>query len=463
MKKALKPSPPEAVSALSGRVIGRHKALLQDPAVRSWWEARSLRSRLSADQYLRQLGLLLERTGLTPTEISALAKEHPDQLRDLLVRDAAKLKGEGKLDSYVSKFFEGLKSYFRYHRVAFDGFPALSPIKGASLANERVPTPEELGRVLDYLTLRGRVLALFMAHSGVRPGVLGSYQGENGLRLADLADLKLGRSGPEFGEVPFVIRVPASLSKTRVAYVTFGTAQLASTLLTYLEQRRDAGEPLGAASPVVASNAVRGIARRSREDAAHSKGFLTTKVVVEEIREALHAAVPEGVRWRPYVLRAYCSTRLLMAEGAGKITHDLREAILGHDVGVAARYNVGKRWGEDLLKEARISFQRCEPFLSTAAVRDAGDAQAQMSKVMLMGLGYTEEELAKVDFANLEVATFRDLVTKKMGRDASADAARQRLVDAGELPRYLQEGWRVVTAVNGHQVVVDPPPGSHRL
>jgi hypothetical protein len=92
-------------------------------------------------------------------------------------------------------------------------------------------------------------------------------------------------------------------------------------------------------------------------------------------------------------------------------------------------------------------------------MRDAADTQAQMSKVMLMGLGYTEEELAKVDFANLEVATFRDLVTKKMGRDAGADTARQRVVDAGELPGYLEQGWRVVTAVNEHQVVVDPPGG----
>ena len=167
-------------------------------------------------------------------------------------------------------------------------------------------------------------------------------------------------------------------------------------------------------------------------------------------------AVPDGVRWRPYVLRAYCSTRLLMAEGAGKITHDLREAILGHDVGVAARYNVGKRWGEDLLKEARASFRRCEPYLSTAAMREGADTQAQMSKVMLMGLGYTEEELAKVDFANLEVATFRDLVTKKMGRDAprTRPAARS---GRKELSGYLEQGWRVVTAVNGHQVVVDPP------
>ncbi|HEV2231320.1 MAG TPA: hypothetical protein VGS18_03975, partial [Thermoplasmata archaeon] len=314
-------------------MIGRHKTLLSNPLVRSWWEARSLRSRLSADQYLRQLGLLLERTGLSPAEVIAIAKKEPDRLRDILVRDAAKLKRDGKLDSYVSKFFEGLRSFFRFQRVAFDGFPSLSPIKGASLSNERIPTPDELGRVLDRLSLRGRVLALFMAHSGVRPGVLGSYQGESGLRLVDLPDLRLEKGRPSIPEVPFAIRVPASLSKTRVSYVTFGTSQLATALLSYLDKRVQGGEKLLPDSPVVASSPMRGVALLSRARAEFSKGFLTSKVVTEEISSVLRASVPEGVRWRPYVLRAYCSTRLLMAEGSGRITRDLREEILGHDGG----------------------------------------------------------------------------------------------------------------------------------
>ena len=85
-----------------------------------------------------------------------------------------------------------------------------------------------------------------------------------------------------------------------------------------------------------------------------------------------------------------------------------------------------------------------------------------MSRVMLLDLGYAEEELATVDSADLEVATFRDLGTKKMGRDAAADAPRQRAVDAEELSPYLERGWRVVTAVNRHRVVVDPPAASHQ-
>ena len=331
-----------------GPILGRHKSLLSHPKIRSWYDARSLRSRLSADQYLRQFGFLLERLDLDPARVVALAKEDPDGLRDLLVQDAAQLKRAGRLDSYISKFHEGLRSYFRFHRVPFDGFPSLSPIKGASLVRERVPTPEELNRVLDRLSLRSRVCALFMAHSGLRPGVLGSYQAESGLTLADLPDLKLDKK-PAFAEEPFVIRVPAHLSKTRASYTTFGSSQLASSLIAYLAERIEAGEQLAPSSPVISVRSTRGVAARRRAHDRFTSGFVVTKAVVGEIHGALKSSAPAGVRWRPYVLRAYCSSRLLMAEGAGMLTRDLREAILGHDLGNSGRYTLGKTWGEDML------------------------------------------------------------------------------------------------------------------
>ena len=442
-----------------GRVTGRHRALLSDPKVRSWWEARSLRSRLSADQYLRQLGMLLERTDLTPEKAIVLAKKDPDRLRDILTRDAARLKAEGRLDSYISKFFEGLKSYFRFHHVTFDGFPSLSPIKGASLVNERVPSPEELGRVLEHLSLRGRVIALFMAHTGVRPGVLGSYQGESGLTLADLPDLKVEKGGATFSEAPFVVRVPAHLSKTRVAYLTFGSSQLASTFLEYLTERRKGGEPLGPESPVVASNPTRGIALRSRKEARYSRGFLTTKAVIEEIREALQATVPEGVRWRPYVLRAYCSTRLLIAEGAGKITHDLREAILGHDTGVAGRYTVGKRWGEELLQEARRSYKRAEPYLLTTGLPSPSTEEIQREAAILLLRAHdpqkSEEEVRRM----VEGKSGEELVDLLKG-GAPREKRREKAVPVEDVPKLLEAGWDFVSPLNGSMAVLRAPPGA---
>jgi hypothetical protein len=442
--------------------------MLSHRGVLSWWEYRSLRSRLSADQYLRQLGLLLERTGQTPASVITLARKNPDRLRDLLIRDAASLKKAGRLDSYISKFFEGLKSYFRFHRVTFDGFPALSAIKGASLSNERVPSQEELGRVLDHLSLRGRVLALFMAHSGLRPGVLGSYQGELGLRVADLPDLRIEGGRPSFEEIPFVIRVPANLSKTRVAYVTFGTTQLASAFLAYLEERTQRGETLGPDSPVVASNSMRGAALRSRQNARYSKGFLTTKVVVQEVGFALHSSVPSGVRWRPYVLRAYCSTRLLMAEGAGKITHDLREAILGHDGGIASRYNVGKRWGEDLLKEARREYANAAEFLETSA-QNRTDVAAAFRKEVLGLSGYTgDAAAAHMDDSNEQIL---ELLRVKLMEGqlpppttvTESDTRVQRPVTLEEADRLFAEGWTFVSNFGTDRVILQAPSGAGKV
>lgn len=437
--------------------IGRHRDLLANAEVRGWYEGRLLRSRLSADTYLRQLGLFVERLDLDANAMVEMARLEPDRLRGLLTQLAADQKRSGLLDSYISKSFGGLRSWFEFRHVPFDGYPKLAVVKGQSLTAERVPTPEELGRVLDRLSPRGRVTALLMAHSGLRPGAIGGYGAEDGLRLQDLKELKLGKR-PQFSKTPFVIRVPASLSKTRVDYTTFGTAQLASALLAYLGQRRDRGEKLLGSSPVVAPAETRGVARKSQEASEYGDGFLTTKAVVEEIRAALQATTPEGVTWRPYVLRAYCSTRLMLAEGSGKITRDLREAILGHEGGVAARYNVGKRWGDDLLNEARAAYQRCEPFLSTSGVGSSDSRLDDLLRIIGEKAGIPKEQVASKtqnELADAVIQLLRD--QRKASPEPAPQVHHQRAVLSGEVDLLLQQGWRFVSPLGPDRAVLEPP------
>ena len=457
---------------LSDGEMGRHRSLLENPKVRSWYDARCLRSRLSADAYVRKLGFLLERLGTDAEAVVTLARENPDELRDRLVRYASEQKRAGRLDTYVLKSFDGLRSYLEHRRVRFEDFPKLSPIRGASLRSERVPTPEELGRVLEKLSLRGRVIALLMAHSGLRPGVVGSYGGENGLRLGDLVDLKLG-GRPAFREVPFAVRVPAELSKTRVEYVTFGTRQLSTALLAYLESRRERGEKLSAESPVVVAGETRGVAKVSREGARFGRGFLTTKAVVEELRDALKSSAPEGVRWRPYVARSYCSTRLLLAEGDLRISRDLREAILGHDGGVASRYNVGKRWGSELMEEARHEYGRASSFLETTRSKEEPDILRQAKLLVLEAVGLEGKAASKIAGKSKEEVLAE--VRKRLGagppeephpgptRAASsagpgpgADAV-ERAFPTDEVPKLLEAGWRYVAPLNGSMAVLRAP------
>src|SRR5208283_31592 len=123
---------------------------------------------------------------------------------------------------------------------------------------------------------------------------------------------------------------------------TFGTPEAADAILSYLGERLSAGEKLTLASPLAALSSLG--ARNTTEKGVGA--FVTTKSVVLGIRKALQSVCPEGVRWRPYVLRSYCSTQLLI----GRMDHDTREAILGHDLGVSGRYNLRKRLADHVVE-----------------------------------------------------------------------------------------------------------------
>lgn len=441
--------------------------LLSNPRVRSWYEARCLKSKLSADTDLRKVALALQRLGLDPDSVVAMATENPDELRDRLVRYASELKREQLTDAYISKTFSGLRNYLKFRRAKYDDFPSLEPIKGSTLARERVPSPEELGRILDRLSLRSRVAALFMAHTGVRPQVLGSYEGERGLTLSDLPELEL-RPTPRFRDVPFVVRVPAQLSKTRASYVTFGTGQLAQTFLAYLDERAEAGEKLGPASPVVSRTsgpALRGVAKTSAESAGR---FMVTAGVMKEIRRAIHAAAPEGVTWRPYVLRSYCSTRLLL----GPMSRDLRESMLGHDTGIAGRYTVGKRWGPELLAEARVEYANSAHLLETTAATKGDTKQVLLASL----ISAVERATGKDAPGPVTQESLKAILRDALGAGSPLEpvavqaasippprrACEERAVDAELVGRYLDLGWVFRSPLNSHLAVVrwDGAPGT---
>ena len=443
-------------------------AVLSNPEVRRWYEKKVVRSRVTGDEYARKLDFILDRLGLDPETVVVEATKRPEGLEDRLVAYASAQKKNGRLDNYIRKSLNGLRSYLAFRRVAFDRWPEVSPVQGASLETERVPRPEELERVLARLSSRGRVIALMIAHAGVRPAVLGSYRGAGGLTLADLPELTLGPT-IKFEETPFVVRVPASLSKTRVAYTTFGTAQLATAIIAELERRREGGEELGASSPLVAAHEVRGVAARSRESAEFGGKFLSTKAVLDEVRDALNSAAPSGVHWRAYVLRSYASTRLLLAEGEGRISRDLAQAILGHSTGVAGRYHVGKRWGEELLAEARREYANAAEFLETNGTTKR-DVKRELIESLVAAVegatGGKSEASASMTSDDLVRALKRALDgshSTEAGNDGTAPSTApntagrsvQRLVSPGELESLLQDGWRAVMTV-GDRVVVEP-------
>ncbi|MGI0128558.1 MAG: hypothetical protein ACREEC_00110, partial [Thermoplasmata archaeon] len=171
--------------------------------------------------------------------------------------------------------------------------------------------------------------------------------------------------------------------------MTFGSAELADTLTAYLRERRT--RPRWSKGSIVRPESLsRDSPLLAVRDTETDTGFVTVKALASELRAAITKVVPSDTSWRPYVLRSYASTQLLLAEARGHITRDFREAILGHDLGISGRYNLSKKLQPTMIEEMRAAYKRCEPFLSTIPSRSEQDAQAKMAKIMLLGLGYTQ-------------------------------------------------------------------------
>ena len=448
-----------------------HRPLLKEPGDQSWYDAHALRSALSAEGSLRNLGLFLFRTRLAPAGLVDLARSRPEQFRDLLITYAAHLHGRGTLDSYLARTLKVVREWLLFNGVDFRQFPKLRRAYPAeSLARERVPTQQQLRLVLGALSPRGRVCALLMAHSGLRPGTMGNDGGTDGLTLADLPELRTTGGHLRFelseGHSAFLIHVPSRLSKTAQGYVTFGTPEAADAIVSYLGDRRAAGERLTPATPLLALSSL-----GARNTVTKGVGsFVTTKSVVLELRKALRSVCPEGVRWRPYVLRSYCSTQLLI----GRMDHDTREAILGHDLGVAGRYNLRKRLADHVVEAMRTEYERAMGALLTA--RGAGERRStdDFVRLLLRSLELPEDTdvttMSQKEQAELADRLAQRLATKaselQKGRSASlgisgkgppSQAPVQRIVSLEEVPGFLKQGWSAVMPLDSMRFIVQAP------
>jgi integrase len=429
---------------------------LRDPKVSAWHDSIKLRSPLTADVNVRNLSLLCERLSLSPEQAVELARVDPDRLGEVLVGYAARLKREHRLDSYIAKTLASLRSWLRYRRISFDRYPALRVVQGQSIREETPPTQEQLGRILSVLSARGRCFALLMAHAGLRPGVLATNGRSRALQLGDLPELDLNAPEPTLTKIPFLIRVPAELSKTSREYVTFGTSQVAESLVAYLMERKHQGERLDAASPVIAVTP--GQAANHFRRAGAATPFVTTETLTFDLRDAMRRVAPDGTRWRPYVLRAYCSSRLLSAENAGRVSRDVREAILGHDLGVSGRYNLSKKLHPDTIEEMRQAYDRASEFLVAGASN--GSKQTELDsrslRVILLAMGYSEGEVARA-LADADETRVIEMIRGQR----SADVPKQRSVQNAEVDALLAQGWEFVSQLGPDRAIVRPPTPAH--
>jgi hypothetical protein len=346
--------------------------------------------------------------------------------------------------SYLQTTVKVVKSWLNHNDVELRH---KIKIRGANetptLKDERVPTKEELHRILLSASKQARVASILLAHAGLRPETIGDYQGQDGLTIRDLPELKIDGSKVTFESIPTKIVVRSSLSKARHQYFSFLTEEACGYLKDYLEERARNGEKLSPDSGIVRPKVA-------------EKPFIRTVNIGDMMRLAIRKA---GYPWRPYVLRAYFDTQLMLAESKGLVMRDYRMFWMGHKGDIENRYTTNKhRLPQNVIDDMRQAYERSQEYLQTTKA-EAGEEKIKetFKRQLLAVAGLSEQEIAKYDVTDMTDEELHNLVRQRLLGVLANNGSRQKVVAICDVERYVREGWEYVAAIPNDRAIIKVP------
>jgi hypothetical protein len=391
---------------------------------------------------------------MTPSSLIEQAKQDTRAFEDFLFDFVTRLEKEGKAPTYIESYLKTVKSWLKFNGILLVrrinvGNTSRTP----TIENERIPVKDELKQIIGYAKPRGKVSVSLMAFSGLRPQVLGDYAGRDGLRIGDLPELKIQDKEVEFMKTPTMVVVRHELSKGKHRYFTFLGPEGCQHLKAYLEKRIMGGENLSPESPVIAYKT--GYGETGYRDASkRTKNHVTTKTLTKEIRDAMRPKYT----WRPYVLRAYFDTQLLIAENNGKMVHAYRQFFMGHKGDMEARYTTNKgRLPEDFIEDMRESYRRSLEYLETVRVEIAEDKlQNALRRQLLLVAGFSGDEIDRLD-PSMSDEAFQETVRRRLVGSMVNNGNSQRIVSIDDVEKFLGRGWNFVAKLTDEKAILRLP------
>ena len=361
---------------------------------------------------------------------------------------------EGKAPTYIENYLKVVNSWLKYN----DHKP-ITKIKignrnrRPTIEDERIPNKDELKQIINYADNRGKAGISLIAFSGLRPETLGNSRGTDGLEIRDLPELEINGTEISFKSVPTMVVVRHELSKAKHKYITFLGPEGCEYLKAYLEKRIANGEKLRPDSAVITYKTGYG-ETGYRGESARTHMHITTKTVTKEIRDAMRPRY----KWRPYVLRSYFDTQLLVAENNGKMTHAYRQFFMGHKGDIEAVYTTNKgRLPENLVEDMRESYRRSLEYLETRrAGTDEDRLREDFRRQLLLVAGYSGEEIDGLD-PSMGDEQFQETVRRKLLGSMVNNGNNQRVVRLEDVENFLRRGWNYVAKLNDEKAVIKLP------
>ena len=329
------------------------------------------------------------------------------------------LSGRGLAPSTVRLYATTAKKFFDVNLRTALNWKLLTIPTLRRVVIDRVPTKNELKRIIDYGDVRDKASILFALSSGARDETLA------GLNVGDV----------DFEAYPDValVRVRAEIAKGGVGYPTFITPEARAALEEYLESRHRSGEDVGPDSPLFAHRGKR-----------VKPGSLSLRWRRRLKSTGLNSKSAGWHELHFHVLRKFFRT------GLRYISASDRERLMGHK----GEY-LDDAYYKPNLDQLLAEYRKAVPELTVYSPEIIGEER----------MATLEGELAETRkaFEALKDATvgrmMRELEAK--GVDTSktphelavemgiAEARpEQKVIDEEGLVAHLSEGWRFVAQLN---------------
>ncbi len=442
------------------------KNLLQDKNVLRWYQNTSRGSKLNAEIRLRRLNLFCIRTNTTPSSLVKIGKKDVIKIENILLDHVSWLESQNYAPNYVEGIIKSIKSWLVFNyiepkrkiKIANAGIPV-------SIQDEQVPTKEQLQSILNVSSPRTRTSISLMAFSGIRPQVMGNSDGTDGLKLEDLPDLIIESNGKKitFKNIPAMIVVRKSLSKTKNKYFTFLPSEGCEYVLGYLRNRIAQGEKLDSDTPLITIE--QGYQSRGGRKNNHNQNntrFITTPRITADIRKAIWSIT----KTRPYVLRAYFDTQLLLAESHGKMTHAYRQFFMGHKGDIEARYTTNKGiLTDEMMADMRRAYINSQQFLCTINTEN----NIQNKKEMLLEMWKEQAKLYGIDPFKIKIEKQRISTGKMFDIEQETEEIRHEIIkkiqspkpydgkivtDDEQLLSHIIQGWEPIKELAKNRIII---------
>jgi integrase len=396
-------------------------------------------SPVTADVSLRRLGAFCEENGTTPAKLVEMGEK---EIFDFLLDFVSSSEKKGHAGSYISSTLKAVRSWLAFNHKEIRGKIKMRGQDDApSLKNEKVPNQDELRKILLSGDKKTRVACVLMAHAGVRPEVIGNYYGNDGLRVGDLPELEIKDGKVTFSKTPTMVIVRSELSKARNQYITFLSEEGCNYLKDYLEERMLEGEKITSESSLITPK-------------LRMKPFIRTVNIGDSVRLAVRSA---GFPWRPYVLRSFFDTQLMMAESKGHVIRDYRTFWMGHKGDIENRYTTNrKRLPEDAIENMRESYQKSQGYLQTEKTIGKDDIDRKIQRAVLLVSGFKEEEIDDLHPSDMTEEELFELARKKL-TETTLNQNKQKVVPVDNVASHIEQGWEFVAELSNHKAVIRLP------